>query len=199
MKKHRGKRLKYGDLFQSREIAVAKKLVNEYIRNWDCLKEYEFDDLLQECLTHWYLKKNRYRSGKGASPQTFMGRVLQNRLVDIVRLRQTDKRKVNYDTLSLDDRIASDEDAETFLDMVEESDAPSEPFERETATLAKIDIAKTSRNLTERQQRLCSLILEGFNVSDASEVLGTPRTTLYDELERIREVFAKKGLAEYLD
>ena len=40
--------------------------------------------------------------------------------MDIVRLQQTDKRKVNYDAVSLDDSIAGDEGAETFVDQVED-------------------------------------------------------------------------------
>ena len=45
--------LKRGDELQGWEIAVAKKLIGEFRRRSRSLNREDFDDLLQECLTHW--------------------------------------------------------------------------------------------------------------------------------------------------
>jgi len=48
------KNLSYEGLFEGWEVAVAKHLVNEFKKQWTCLDIDDFDDLLQECLTHWF-------------------------------------------------------------------------------------------------------------------------------------------------
>lgn len=53
--------------------------------------------------------------------------------------------------------------------------------------------------LTYRQRKLCRLIqVDGLNVKQASEALNIPRTTLYEEIFRIRAVFQEQGLKDYL-
>ena len=53
--------------------------------------------------------------------------------------------------------------------------------------------------LTSRQRRLCVLLGEqGFSIKEAAERLRIPRGTLYEEIKRIRKVFADHGLGDYL-
>ena len=55
------------------------------------------------------------------------------------------------------------------------------------------------QNLTPHQRRLCELLIQhGFNVKEVAEQLRIPRGTLYEEIKRIRKIFADQGLAEYL-
>jgi DNA-directed RNA polymerase specialized sigma24 family protein len=97
--------LYYGGLFRDREIAVAKKIVAEYRRRWKCLFIEDFEDLLQECLTHWYFARDEYDHKLGASQTTFMGRIIRNKLTDLIREREADKRKMAHLTISLDECI----------------------------------------------------------------------------------------------
>jgi len=47
------------------------------------------------------------------------------------------------------------------------------------------------KRLTPLQKQLCQLLgEEGLNVQDVSRKLRVPRATIYDELKRIRKVFA---------
>jgi IS30 family transposase len=48
------------------------------------------------------------------------------------------------------------------------------------------------------QVKLCELLKEGMNVSEVSRAIGKPRPTIYDELKRIREIFHKEGLDDFL-
>ncbi|MBM3451494.1 MAG: sigma-70 family RNA polymerase sigma factor, partial [Armatimonadetes bacterium] len=53
--------------------------------------------------------------------------------------------------------------------------------------------------LTLRQRRLCALLgEEGLTIKEAAERLRIPRGTLYEEIKRIRKVFAEHGLGDYL-
>lgn len=63
----------------------------------------------------------------------------------------------------------------------------------------RIDVAKALQRLTPRQRRVCAMLgEEGLSVKEAAARLGIPRGTLYEELKRIRQVFAEHGLAAYL-
>ncbi|MFQ5870168.1 MAG: RNA polymerase sigma factor [Candidatus Zixiibacteriota bacterium] len=190
--------LNYSGLFQSWEIAVAKDLVDEFQNKWLCLERDEFDDLLQEVLTHWRSKRDRYRDAGRASRKTFMGRVIRNKLTDLVRERESDKRKASCIADSLDEPIGNEEDSPTLADMIDESavaGGSSDPFFRVDLG---IDLSRALKKLTLGQRKLYHLLEKGFTVKEASEYLKTPRSTVYDELKRIGKLFEKEGLKEYL-
>ncbi|MFH1374778.1 MAG: sigma-70 family RNA polymerase sigma factor [bacterium] len=189
----------YDKLFQSWEIAVAKRLVHEFQNAWTCLGREDFDDLLQECLIHWYQAKGEYDRSRGASLQTFMGRVIRNKLMDIVRECEADKRKVASLTVSLDDPVRDGEDGKTWLEQLDHGPTETAAPDPTNKVLLKADLSKAFRKLTPQQERLCRLIGDsGLTVTEASECLKTPRSTIYDEIERIRTIFEKEGLKEYL-
>jgi len=190
----------YRGLFREWEIAVAKKLVNEFQQMWQCLRKEEFDDLLQECLIHWLFARGEYDPTRRVSQQTFMGRVIRHKLTDLVRERETDKRKAAYLTVSLDEPLGDDQDDRTLLDKIDESTATDAPSDGLSQVLLKVDLSKALRKLTSQQQRLCRLLGEGgLTVKEASECLKTSRSTIYDEIERIRKIFRKEGLEDYLE
>ena len=64
--------LTYGDLFTEWEIAIAKKVVSHFQTSYSWLKGLEFEDLLQECLIHWCLNRDKFQKDRGASIKTFM-------------------------------------------------------------------------------------------------------------------------------
>lgn len=189
----------YRGLFQDWEIAVAKKVVNEFQEKWACLEREGFDDLLQECLTHWFFVKDEYDPTRGASQKTFMGRIIRNKLTDLVREREADKRKIAHLTVSLDEPLGNDEDSPTLLAKIGEGGllgTSPDPF---LEIHCKIDLSKALQKLTTKQKRLCRLLgEEGLTVKEASEYLKAPRSTIYDELKRIRTIFMKEGLEDYL-
>lgn len=198
MKLRRSVSLSYGDLFEDWEIAVAKKLVNEYRKEWRCLQQQEFDDLLQECLSHWFFARDKFGPDKGASKKTFMGRVVRNKLLDIVEKLETDMRKIDRLTVSLDEPLGDDESDSTLLGMIETTNI-KDPEENWRLIDLKIDMSKASRDLSPRQKKLYDLLERGFSMTEAAELLKTRRSTLYDERERIKKMFLEKGLEDYLE
>lgn len=189
----------YRGLFHDWEIAVVKKLVNEFQRKWKCLKQEDFEDLLQECLTHWLFARDNYDPTREASQKTYMGKAVRNKLTDLVREKEADKRKIAHLTISLDEPLGNDEDAPSLIEKIDEntiSDEPANPF---MELQLKIDLSKALQKLTPKQKKLCHLLGEGgLTIKQVSEYLKTPRSTLYDEIKRIRKIFMKDGLEDYL-
>ena len=170
-------------------------LVREAQREHVCLRIEGFEDLLQECLIHWFFIKDQYRPEAGASEHTFLNRAIRNKLADIMRLRGTNKRKIFYMSESLD-ALGEDEELTSMKEkilMVEE-----QTVSKITAVELPDAMARATANLTFRQKQLCHFLMEGISIAKAGEKMGIPRTTLNEEVKRIREVFRKEGLEEYL-
>ena len=186
---------KYEDVFEDWEVAVAKNLIDDFRQMQPCLRREGFEDLLQECLTRWFFVRNDYDPVREASPQTFMGRVVRNKLTDIIREQRADKRKVNHLTVSLDEPSGDNDDSCALEDTI----ADKNPEFCVQVDL-KIDLPTVLDKLTLKQKELCHLLGEaGLNIKQVSDHLGTPRSTIYDEIERIRKIFQKEGLQKYLE
>ena len=75
----------------------------------------------------------------------------------------------------------------------------------EEQTVSKITAAdlpdamlRATSNLSFRQKQICRYLSEGMSQVKVGETMKIPRTTLQEEVKRIREVFCKEGLEEYL-
>ncbi len=188
----------YGDLFQAWEIAVAKNLINEFKDSSGSIRREDFEDLLQECLIHWYLNKNSYNPKREASEKTYMGRIVRNKLIDLVREKESDKRKISYLALSLDEPLG-DEDGFTLIDKLEEGAGEKISLRPPSDIDISVDLKKAFEKLKPNQKKLCHWLgHKGFTVMEVSEDLKIPRSTIYDELVRIRAIFKKEGLDDYL-
>ena len=188
----------YAELFEDWEFAIAKKLIGEYRRTWSCLEREELEDLMQECLTHWALVRDRHDAARGASQRTFMATVVRNTLRDMVRSRRAYRRRANYVAESLYEPLGGDESSPTLADELDEAAGLCERRDAISRIELRLDLEKAVESLTLRQRRICRHLRDGYSVTDLSELLKTPRATVYDELKRIRCSFAKRGLEDYL-
>jgi len=188
----------YGSFFQGWEIGVAKRLVKRHCTINKLQNPDDFNDLLMESLLHWLSKKSKYDPNQKASPKTFMANVIQNKLLDIAERRQTDKRQVNILTDSLDEPLYEDSDSTTLLDKIDSSIDHSPSVIPADQVELTHDLSKTLSNLAERQKKICDLLWQGFNIQEISKYLGTPRSSVYDEISRIRAIFENNGLKIYL-
>ena len=193
-------RANYKGLFERWELAITRKLIREFRARWQSLKQDEFEEVMQECLVHWLSVRRELDPARAPVRSAFMATVVRNKLTDLVRERESGKRKATYDSISLDAPLGDEEDSLTFLDFVVEAQ-PREGDDhlRALAEEARADIFKAMKHLTPLQQQLCHLLgCEGLSVQDASRKLGIPRATIYDELKRIRKSFTELGLQYYL-
>jgi hypothetical protein len=97
-----------------------------------------------------------------------MGRVVRNKLSDIIKEHERDKRKVFQCSVSLDQPLSDEEDASTLLDVLADDDA-----DFSLRVELQIDLSKALWKLTPLQKTICGLISESSNVSDISERLAS--------------------------
>lgn len=170
-------------------------LVRSAQRDYLCLKCEGFEDLLQECLIHWFFMKDQYRPEEGASERTFLNRVTRNKLADLMRIKGANKRKVFYMSESLDaiDENGESSGAKEKILMVDE-----QVVQKITAADLPAAMTRVTDKLSFRQKQLCRFLMEGVSIKGAGEKMNIPRTTLNEEVKRIRVIFQNEGLEEYL-
>ena len=192
--------LKAGEGLQRWEIAVTKKLVGEYRRRSRSLAREKFDDLMQECLAHWIVVRRKLPPDPDAPPVAYMAQVIRNKLTDLIREQAADKRSGEQDALSLDASHDGSEDGVTLAELLADNEsAQADDPGAVDRRHARIDIGRVLERLTPGQRQLCRMLgEEGLSIKEAAERLRIPRGTLYEEIKRIRKVFADQGLGDYL-
>lgn len=175
----------YEDAFEEWEVAMARKLSSEFVAKYSWLKGLEVDDLMQECLLHWYLVRDNYDPERGASLRTYMRQVLRHFLQDILDQQMTDRRKMQHLLTSLEQGM-------------EDGTMPKDAIRTEPESFLRIDLERAVQKLSPAQQQICQLLTEGYPITRIGRVLGRPRSDVYKELKKIREIFSDKGLREYL-
>jgi RNA polymerase sigma factor (sigma-70 family) len=182
------------------EIAVAKKLVGEFRRRSRILGRDEFDDLVQDCLLHWIGVRRRVAPDPDNPPVGYMAQVLRNKLTDLMREQGAEKRAGDLGAVSLDATADGSDDGMTLGESLDASESAhlGEGGEKHRHHM-RMDLLRALARLTPAQQRLCLMLgEEGRSIKEVAEKLRIPRGTLYEEIKRIRQVFADFGLDDYL-
>lgn len=175
------------------EIELAQDVVRGFLAPRAPFPALDFDDLLQECLLHWWTQRERYREERGASRGTYMRRILNAKLVDLTREANASKRGGGRIAHSLDrDAEETEEEGLALGDLV-----PSR-VDIEAESSLRIDLRSGMALLTKRQRLVVRALAAGWQTTDISRRSGLSRDTLYEELRRIRQVFQDAGLEEYL-
>ena len=151
--------LKAGEGLQRWEIAVTKKLVGEFRRRSRSLEREEFDDLMQECLAHWIVVRRKLAPDPDAPPVGYMAQVIRNKLTDLIREREADKRAGEKEALSLDAALDGSDDGLTLADLLaEEESAQQDEAGAVDRHHARIDIGRALARLTPVQRQLCRML-----------------------------------------
>ena len=185
----------YGKLFETWEVNLAIKLVKDFRNKWQCLEREFIDDLIDECLKHWFFAKDSYSADKEASLKTYMARVVTHKLYDLVKERQRIKRKDFFKSVSLNQFLEENSDSPFLAD-------PSQKSQYDQTDHAELvsRIQKAYQQLTPNQKKLCEAIKDGqLTITQVSFQLKIHRSTVYEEIKRIREIFETEGLKKYLD
>ena len=190
----------YGRGLERWEVAVTKKLVGKFRLQSRSLERETFDDLMQECLTHWIVARRKLDPDPGGPPVAYLTGVVRNKLLDLAREREAEKRHGDLETVSLDQPLGESKDAPSLAEVLDGTDGTeADRDDALDARDAQIDLARALRKLTDAQRRLCQLLgEEGPPIKEASERLRIPRGALYEEIKGMRKVFADHGLDDYL-
>jgi RNA polymerase sigma factor (sigma-70 family) len=178
----------YSGVFEDWEVAIARKLSSEFLAKHSWIKGYDLDDLMQECLIQWHLARHTYEESKGASRRTYMANVTRHRLQNILHEQFAEKRGADRKAVSLDQPLADNK--MTLSDII--------PEDTGTDLSLQIDLEQAVAKLTTFQRNIYHLLWEGYSVTEIARTLGKGRATIYDEISRLKKVFADDGLDEYL-
>jgi RNA polymerase sigma factor (sigma-70 family) len=180
----------YSGVFEGWEVAIARRLSSEFLSRHSWIRLYSLDDLVQECLMQWDLARHTYRQEKAVSRQTHMAQVVSNRLQDILAAELAEKRKADRLASSLDQPVS--EEGITLKDVI------TSPRSVEADASLHQDLEQAMARLTAFQKRLCSLLREGYNVTEIAAIVHRSRPAVYREIKHIRKTFADAGLDQYL-
>lgn len=160
------------------------------------------EDLEQEIALALLLALPKYDSERGQR-STFISRVVDHSISDMIEARKAAKRDYRLCTSSLDDRLVKDEnDATELIDTVDQDDylIRTGSQSRSAAELQdlRLDVERLINKLPDDLRELC-LQLKSANVSQVSSDTGTSRSTIYRKLKILRVIAEAFGLGDYLN
>lgn len=164
----------------------------------------DLPDLEQELLLEIYLRRGVRESWTKitASPQTVMDRILNNRIRGIIDTVEADKRRIYIGASSLSDEVGDDESSNplTLEDVVGDDQSLARRGRRPRSAEEELILAisRGREILNDRQQRICDLLMQGLSIVETADALGMKRTTLNDEIKRMRKLFYQQGLHDYV-
>jgi RNA polymerase sigma-70 factor (ECF subfamily) len=182
------------DLFQGWEIAIAKKYVRQFRSTCQCLQRDVFEDLVDECLKHWFFLKDTVKPEAEEKRKAYMVAIVKNKLSNIVASRRTVKRNEFFQALSLDEFLEGNPESPFLAHLGQRS--PSEEVEHSEL---KEKLERIFQRLNPQQQKVYSAIFDGeLTITEVSLRLNLHRSTVYDEIKRIKTIFENEGLRSFL-
>lgn len=190
------------EAFAAWEVHMAQRKAYGLVGKYGLTRE-DIPDLEQELLLEIYLKRGASETWRSitASEKTVTSRILDNRIRDIIDAIKTDKRFINHHTESLSKEIATVDDGTlTYEDILGDDAALSRKGKRPVSHEEELRLVLSMKLgvLSSSQKKICSLLMQGFNVSEIAKSLGIRRSALYREIERMRQLFYENGLHDYL-
>ena len=185
------------DGFELWEMDAAWAVVNSFLAARGPLSNLTVEDLLQEALLTWWSERHKYSASRGATPQTFLNRVVTNRLRDLRREELDVKRSGDRNALTLD--LADDEQPFAHRVFIEDGVASNNPEQAAEAAELAARLARARHRLSARQRVIAAGLAEDKTRTELSRELNVSRMTIYSDLDGIKRVFREEGLEEFLE
>ena len=189
------------DGFEAWELDLVRAIVAAFLLEQDVFTRDDRQDLIDECLLHWWSSRRSYRADRGASPQTYMRHVVRNKLRDLLAAETAKKRGGSEKARSLDSALSGgvdDDESPSLADRLADSGPDADTEAAANLRDLRARLLRLRQDLPDRERELFdALLLEG-NLSAASRRLGRSRPRLYPTLENIRQMARDRGLDEFL-
>jgi len=161
----------------------------------------EWPDLQQELVVHVLEQLPKYDPRRGKR-EHFLASIISHKATDMTRIRRAKQRGHQVEVVSLHEPVATAGDEQVLIEDLAVDDALQ--VQRglngrvtEEQIHCRVDVLRVEATLTVRQQKICRR-LRFASITEVAAELRMPRSTLYEELARIRQAFKRAGLDEYL-
>ncbi len=162
----------------------ARRLIGKYGFTPD-----DYQDLMQEMTLDLLVRLPKFDPTR-AGLDTFVSRIVNRKVADLIRHRRMEMRDYRREAGSLDGPDADAED----LDLL----VGSQILSTSECMDLRLDLSLAVADLSPELQRLVEVLLT-HSITEAARELGVPRSTLYGRgIARLRKALADKGLDEYL-
>lgn len=162
----------------------------------------DVDDIKQDLIVDLLERLPKFDPAK-ASLNTFIARVVERKICNLLRARWAEVRNRRREVCSLNDNISTGE-----AEMVQRYTTISQDeydlstgkygLPAEEREHLRLDLAALLAELPPELRRAAEL-LQMFPVAQVARQMGVPHATFYDQhLTRLREAFAAKGMGDYL-
>jgi hypothetical protein len=190
------------ETFAQWEKELAKGKIWTLIGKYELTKD-DLADMEQELLLHIHRSRNVKKSWKQitASDRTILDRILNNKIRDLIDTHQSLKSQIlrHAESLSKEAPSAEEGTSVTYETLLGEEQSLGR-MGRSSAQEDELRLALSmaDQELSARQRKILTALKKSQSVSEAAKVLRMHRTTLVRELKRLREVFYRRELNEYI-
>jgi len=161
----------------------------------------DFEDLKQEMMLDLLQRQPKYNPDR-AQINTFVARIIENKVASIIAARKADKRDYRLCCCSLNEQFEdkdgrSIERAETAYMTEYLRRTGKSTRSHEELTNQAIDLQRTQSELPPNLRDLCDC-LGDEDITAIARKLNRHRSTVHEHIKRIRILFKNRGLKEYL-
>ena len=161
----------------------------------------EWPDLQQEMVVHVLEQLPKYDPRRGKR-EHFLASIISHKATDMLRIRRAKRRGHQVEVVSLHEQVAAAGDEQVQIEDLVADDALQ--VQRglsgrvtEDQIHCRVDVLRVEATLTVKQREICRRLRFASKTEVASE-LRMPRSTLCDEIRKIRRAFRRAGLDAYL-
>ena len=161
----------------------------------------DIKDIEQEMTLDLLSRMPKFNPNKAAQ-NTFVARVIERKISNLIRHRKREMRDFRSESFSLNDRI-EDPESETVerACTIGQDEADIRIGRRRRAheeeAHLRVDVSLVLSGLPSDLRELAEL-LKTQTITEAAQSLGIPRSTLYGSRDRLRCIFENAGLRGYL-
>jgi len=154
--------------------------------------ESDREDIEQELILHLIERLPEY-DPRRSSRHTFIARVVEHKVADLIRYRTAGMRDPRRVERSLDEPVTGAEGEQADLASMTPGDerTPGEPHD------AAIDLAEALEGLPPHLRALCKRLPEA-TIQEIADEFGVTRRTVYRWIEEIRARLGETGFGVYL-
>lgn len=184
----------YDSVFTEIERNVALKVIRDAVNTGKWKREEE-DDLKQSVFKHLCEKRSKYITKKRYA--NYVRRMVKNKILNLIEIRDAQKRIPDNVVMSLDYEYSFDESGENLvLEDILYNKSDVIPGDDRSFLYEEIwNIVKNEKPIF---QEIFKLWLEGHTVSSMAKKMGKKRTTVSDHVQIFKRMIKKSGLDDYL-